>query len=180
MVFISVERWFSVWKPFDKAKYVTFKSTIITVVTYTSISVVAFLWFPLTLDYEPLVSPDRERCELIRPFVYKVLGTASVIFTYIGKRTSPMIDTEEPFLLLQVPFFFLGILNTLIVYRLHARHNTSIQRSMVTSSSTTGTDLTLGSASTRKRQRQKNVDRNITFMLIAVAFAFMIMSFPYQ
>lgn len=78
-----------------------------------------------------------------------------------------------------VPFIFLGILNTLIVYRLHARRNTSIQRSMATSASTHA-DPTLGSASTRKRQRQRNTDRNITFMLIAVAIAFMVMSFPFQ
>ena len=77
------------------------------------------------------------------------------------------------------PFIFLGILNILIVYRLHARHHTSIHRSMVSSGSTTG-DPTVGTASTRKRQRQRNVDRNITFMLIAVAVAFMVMSFPYQ
>ncbi len=78
-----------------------------------------------------------------------------------------------------VPFIFLGILNILIVYRLRARQNTSIQRSMASSAST-NVDPTLGSASTRKRQRQKNTDRNITFMLIAVAIAFMVMSFPFQ
>ena len=78
-----------------------------------------------------------------------------------------------------MPFIFLGILNILIVYRLHARRNTSIQRSMAASASTHA-DPTLGSASTRKRQRQRNTDRNITFMLIAVAIAFMVMSFPFQ
>ncbi|CAF0771657.1 unnamed protein product [Adineta steineri] len=161
MVFISVERWFSVWKPFEKAKYVTFKTTIITVVSYVSISIVAFSWFPLTLHYNPNAPKGTNICDLTRPTIYKVFGTISVIFTYI------------------VPFISLGILNTLIVYRLQARQNTSIQRSMTTTSST-NVDPTLGSASTRKRQRQRNIDRNITFMLIAVAVAFMVMSFPYQ
>ncbi|CAF4860731.1 unnamed protein product, partial [Rotaria sp. Silwood1] len=161
VVFISVERWFSVWKPFDKAKYVTFKSTIITVVSYTSISIIAFSWFPFTLAYNFGKSGFNDRCYLRRPTVYKIFGTFSVIFTYIA------------------PFIFLGILNILIVYRLHARHHTSIQRSIVVSTNS-NTDPTLISASTRKRQRQRNTDRNITFMLIAVAIAFMVMSFPFQ
>ncbi|CAF0799624.1 unnamed protein product [Rotaria sordida] len=161
VVFISVERWFSVWKPFDKAKYVTFKTTIITVISYISISIIAFSWFPLTLSYNYGKHESSEQCRLARPTVYKIFGTFSVIFTYIA------------------PFIFLGILNTLIVYRLHARHNTSIQRSMATPTNST-TDSTLATASTRKRQRQRNTDRNITFMLIAVAIAFMVMSFPYQ
>lgn len=76
-----------------------------------------------------------------------------------------------------VPFFSLGILNILIVYRLHARQNTSIQRSTFSSMSSNSFE----SASTRKRhQRQRNADRHITFMLIAVAIAFMVMSFPFQ
>jgi hypothetical protein len=85
VVFISVERWFSVWKPFDKAKYVTFKTTIITVVSYTLISSIAFSWFPLTLSYNPQPK-SGEKCQLTRPTVYKIFGTISVIFTYIGKR----------------------------------------------------------------------------------------------
>ncbi|CAF0925195.1 unnamed protein product [Adineta ricciae] len=161
VVFISVERWFSVWKPFDKAKYVTFKTTIITVVSYITISLITFSWFPLILEYSPENTKSGERCQLKLLIIYKIFGTLSVIFTYI------------------VPFIFLGILNTLIVYRLRARQQTSIQRSM-TSSSSTNVDPTLGSASTRKRQRQRNTDRNITFMLIAVAIAFMVMSFPFQ
>lgn len=86
VVFISVERWFSVWKPFDKAKYVTFKSTIITVVSYISISIIAFSWFPLTLKYNFEKPKSGERCQLARPIVYKIFGTISVIFTYIGKQ----------------------------------------------------------------------------------------------
>jgi hypothetical protein len=86
VVFISIERWLSVWKPFDKAKYVTFKTTLITVISYTSISILVFLWFPLTLSYNPTKPKAGERCGLLRPTVYKVFGTISVIFTYIGKR----------------------------------------------------------------------------------------------
>lgn len=86
MVFISVERWFSVWKPFDKAKYVTFNITIITVLSYTIISLFAFSWFPLAIHYNPLKPKPGERCQLLRPMVYKIFGTISVIFTYIGKR----------------------------------------------------------------------------------------------
>ena len=79
------------------------------------------------------------------------------------------------------PFIFLGILNILIVYRLHTRQHTLIQRSIMSTSSGSGIDPSLASASTRKRQqRQRNADRNITFMLITVAIAFMVMSFPYQ
>jgi len=176
VVFISVERWFSVWKPFDKAKYVTFKTTIITVVSYTSISIIAFSWFPLILNYN---AKSGERCQLQQRTVYKILGTISVIFTYIGKRNDFTYFVCLNFIFL-VPFIFLGILNILIVYRLHARQHTSLQRSMTSASSSTNADPTLGTASTRKRQRQKNTDRNITFMLIAVAIAFMVMSFPFQ
>lgn len=85
VVFISIERWLSVWKPFDKAKYVTFKSTLITVISYTTISIGIFLWFPLTLKYNPLIPKSSERCTLLRPILYKICGTISVIFTYIGK-----------------------------------------------------------------------------------------------
>lgn len=100
-------------------------------------------------------------------------------FLHILVRKKERKQTDILFFFIVVPFIFLGILNILIVYRLHARRHTSIQRSM-TSSSSTHSDSTLGSASTRKRQRQRNTDRNITFMLIAVAIAFMVMSFPFQ
>lgn len=86
VVFISVERWFSIWKPFAKAKYVTFKTTIITVVSYILISIIAFSWFPLTLSYNPENEKPGGRCQLKREIVYKIFGTISVIFTYIGKR----------------------------------------------------------------------------------------------
>ncbi|CAF2410630.1 unnamed protein product [Rotaria sp. Silwood2] len=163
VVFISVERWFSIWKPFEKSKYVTFKSTLIIVISYILISIFGFSWFPFTLNYNPDQPKPAEKCELSRPTVYKIFGTISVIFTYI------------------VPFFFLGILNILIVYRLHARQNTVIQRSLMQSSSTFNTDSSFGSSSTRKRQhKQRNTDRNITLMLITVAIAFMVMTFPYQ
>lgn len=92
MVFISVERWFSVWKPFDKAKYVTFKSTISTVVSYTLISIIAFSWFPLTLSYGVEKPTSSERCQLKHQTVYRIFGTISVIFTYIGKRWTPSSD----------------------------------------------------------------------------------------
>lgn len=98
VVFISVERWFSVWKPFDKAKYVTFKTTIITVVSYTLVSIIAFSWFPLILSYNSEKIKTGESCQLKRPTVYKIFGTLSVIFTYIGTRNS----TLESFFL----FFF--------------------------------------------------------------------------
>jgi hypothetical protein len=79
------------------------------------------------------------------------------------------------------PFIFLGILNILIVYRLHTRQHSLIQHSTRSTSSASGVDSSLVSTSTRKRQqRQRNIDRNITFMLITVAIAFMVMSFPYQ
>lgn len=181
VVFISVERWFSVWKPFDKAKYVTFKITIITVLSYTLISSIFFSWFPLTIHYNPLKPKSGERCQLLRPTAYKIFGTISVIFTYIGKKFAFSSSSFEVFFFLSVPFFFLGILNTLLVFRLHARQHTSIQRSMMSTGSNSTIDPNSGSASTRKRQqRQRNTDRNITFMLITVAVAFMVMSFPYQ
>lgn len=84
MVFISIERWFSVWKPFDKAKYVTFRTTIIAVVSYTSVSIINFSWFPLTLKYSPDDGESPETCAMQRPTVYKVFGTISVVFTYIS------------------------------------------------------------------------------------------------
>ncbi len=79
------------------------------------------------------------------------------------------------------PFIFLGILNILIVYRLHTRRHTSIQQSMKSTGGGSRNDLSVEAASTRKRQqRKRNTDRNITFMLITVAIAFMVMSFPFQ
>ena len=92
VVFISIERWLSVWKPFDKAKYVTFKSTLITVISYTTISIGIFLWFPLTLKYNPLIPKSSERCTLLRQTLYKICGTISVIFTYIGKDEKERFD----------------------------------------------------------------------------------------
>jgi hypothetical protein len=180
MVFISVERWFSVWKPFDKAKYVTFKTTLITVISYTSLSIFVFSWFPLALNYNPDQPKPGERCELLRPMVYKIFGTISVIFTYIGKEKLTHFYFLNSCFIHLVPFIFLGILNILIVYRLHVRQNASIQRSMTPTSSSSGNDPALKTASTRKRQKQRNTDRHITIMLIAVAIAFMVMSFPYQ
>ena len=92
MVCISIERWFSVWKPFDKAKYVTFKTTIITVVSYISISSLAFSWFPFALSYNPMGVESEEICKLSRPILYTIFGTFSVIFTYIGKKERKQTD----------------------------------------------------------------------------------------
>lgn len=178
VVFISIERWLSVWKPFDKAKYVTFKSTLITVISYTVISIGVFLWFPLTLKYNTLIPKSSERCILLRPIVYKICGTISVIFTYIGKLRDSI---EMSHLFCLAPFIFLGILNILIIYRLRTRQHGVIQRSILSTSNSGGMDPSLINASTRKRQqRQRNADRNITFMLITVAIVFMVMSFPFQ
>lgn len=94
VVFISVERWFSVWKPFDKAKYVTFKTTIITVVSYTFVSIIAFSWFPLILSYNSEKIKTGESCQLRQPTVYKIFGTLSVIFTYIGKTNKRSYSNE--------------------------------------------------------------------------------------
>jgi hypothetical protein len=105
VVFISVERWFSVWKPFDKAKYVTFKTTIITVVSYTLISIIAFSWFPFILSYSPEKFKTGESCQLKKPMIYKILGTISVIFTYIGKR--------RDFSFSLISFFCLSLLSTI-------------------------------------------------------------------
>lgn len=91
VVFISVERWFSVWKPFDKAKYVTFKTTIMSVVSYTLVSIIAFSWFPLILSYNPEIVKAGERCQLRQPMVYKIFGTLSVIFTYIRKKKTTIL-----------------------------------------------------------------------------------------
>jgi hypothetical protein len=91
VVFISVERWFSVWKPFAKAKYVTLKTTVTTVVSYASISMIAFSWFPFILTYSPEKFDIGESCLLTRRKLYKILGTISVIFTYIGKRKDSFV-----------------------------------------------------------------------------------------
>jgi hypothetical protein len=85
VVFISLERWFSIWKPFDKAKYVTFNITIISVLSYTLISALMFSWFPLTLNFNTVKPKSGDICQLLRPTVYKIFGTISVIFTYISK-----------------------------------------------------------------------------------------------
>jgi hypothetical protein len=107
VVFISVERWFSVWKPFDKAKYVTFKTTIITVISYTLISSLFFSWFPLTLNYNTEKPKSGEICQLKRPTVYKILGTISVIFTYIGKIKDYFYSIENLFFLFSFsPIYF--------------------------------------------------------------------------
>lgn len=80
-----------------------------------------------------------------------------------------------------VPFFFLGVLNTLIAYRLHIRQHSAIQRSIVQTTNAVGIDVSVATSSARKRlQRQRNADRNITLMLITVAIAFMVMTFPFQ
>ena len=97
IVFISTERWLSVWKPFDKAQYVNFKTTLITVIGYTLISIFAFSWFPLTLNYNPENVISNEICELSRPIVYKIFGTISVIFTYIGKLNNLDLSIIGPF-----------------------------------------------------------------------------------
>ena len=71
------------------------------------------------------------------------------------------------------------MLNSLIVYRLHTRQQSSTKHSMIPTSNVSSNDLTTMSSS-KRIQRQRNTDRNITLMLITVAIAFMVMSFPYQ
>jgi hypothetical protein len=126
VVFISVERWFSVWKPFDKAKYVTFKTTIITVVSYTLISIIAFSWFPFILSYSPEKFKTGESCQLKKPMIYKILGTISVIFTYIGKKRDFSFSLISFFLSLSLKshLFFLvySIFLSSIVYMLVTIH----------------------------------------------------------
>jgi len=54
--------------------------------SYTLISILFFLWFPLTLNYNSNKSKTGERCKLLRLTVYKIFGTISVLFTYISTR----------------------------------------------------------------------------------------------
>ncbi|CAF2744884.1 unnamed protein product [Rotaria sp. Silwood2] len=163
VVFICVERWFSVWKLFKKTHYVTFKTTLITVIIYISLLVFGSLWFPFALNYNSDQPKSDEKCKLSRPMIYKIFGTISIIFTYV------------------VPFFFLVILNILIVHRLHTRQNTSINRAIAQTNDVVIHDTSPETSSTRKRmQKQQNIDRNITFMLITVAIVFMVMRFPWQ
>ncbi|CAF3624357.1 unnamed protein product [Rotaria socialis] len=161
---ISVERWFSVCMPFKNARYVNFKTVLLTVISYrgasapaqnyTSVSTFVSLWLPFTVNY----TWEQRKCELLRPTVYKVCGIISIIVTHI------------------VPFVFLVILDILIVHRLKTNHyDTSMQHSVLPKNNRTATN-----SSTRKRiKRQGNVDRNITFMLITVGVTFMVMTFPY-
>ncbi|CAF4772441.1 unnamed protein product, partial [Rotaria sp. Silwood2] len=93
--------------------------------------------------------------------IYKIFETISIIFTYV------------------VSFFFLVILDILIVHRLHTRQSTSINRAIVQTNDAVTHDASPGTSSTRKRmQKQQNIDRNMTFMLITVAIVFMVMRFP--
>jgi len=72
-------------------------------VTYTLISIVAFSWFPLTLNYNPEKPPKSDEiCQLKRPIVYKIFGTISVIFTYIG--------TKKRFFFISFKFLFFFII----------------------------------------------------------------------
>ncbi|CAF4173468.1 unnamed protein product [Rotaria magnacalcarata] len=83
--------------PFKKARYVNFKTVLITVISYTLVSTFVSLWCPVTVNCTRDKRKSGVKCELLRPTVYKVCGTLSTIF---------------------MPLVFLGILDILIVHHL--------------------------------------------------------------
>ncbi|CAF2127763.1 unnamed protein product, partial [Rotaria magnacalcarata] len=71
VLFISVERWISVCMPFKKARYVNFKTVLITVISYTLVSTFVSLWCPVTVNCTRDKRKSGVKCELLRPTVYK-------------------------------------------------------------------------------------------------------------
>ncbi|CAF1236427.1 unnamed protein product [Rotaria magnacalcarata] len=59
--------------PFKKARYVNFKTVLITVISYTLVSTFVSLWCPVTVNCTRDKRKSGVKCELLRPTVYKNL-----------------------------------------------------------------------------------------------------------
>ena len=204
IILISVERWFAVWRPWQKAKQFTNKRMKIIILILFIFSTIVSAYFPLSIrnvNIEETVKSENKlkakpthnyECRIYRDDVYSLMGTASVLLIYV------------------IPFFLLAILNIMIIIKLRQRplraqlrNQKMITESLIKknnsdscqpkASSTIGTLVSNladssnannlvnseTSCENHKINNSKN-DQNLSITLVTVAVTFMILTFPFQ
>jgi hypothetical protein len=117
IIVISLERWFAVWRPWQKAKQFTNKRMKITIAALFLLSTLMFAYFPLSLRVARIEDPAQNHvyyinnvtwvhtseCKIDYERIYYFMGTMSVLAVYVA------------------PFFILAILNIMIIIKLRQR-----------------------------------------------------------
>jgi hypothetical protein len=119
IILISSERWFAVWRPWQKAKQFTNKRMKLTILGLFVLSTGLFAYFPLSLRVTKIENstaeasslnetyyaawPHHSECKIYRGEIYSFMGSVSVLLVYV------------------VPFFLLAILNIMIIIKLQQR-----------------------------------------------------------
>ncbi|KAL7677139.1 hypothetical protein ACOME3_003384 [Neoechinorhynchus agilis] len=149
VVAVSAERWVCVYMPFQKSSIFKLKNTLIVITCYTSIATLAFMWFPFTVKFEKNHNGSTS-CVLHNESLYKIMGAFDVILIYIA------------------PFIILGILNSMILFRLNKQRNNIRKR------------LSEANINGLSGSRSRNNDMVVNVMLLSVAISFMMFIFPFQ
>ena len=188
IILISTERWFAVYKPWQKSKVFTNSRVAYTLLSLFLLAIVIFISIPLSMH---IVEKDNKfECIIISEQAYYIIGILSILLVYV------------------IPFIILAILNAMIINRLRIRpFSLSYQqnRSFTVSSKCSLKRKRHSSkqpmeimeqademASLKKNQTiyKKSIsnvqynntknDRNLSITLVTVAITFMILTFPFQ
>ena len=102
IVLISVERWFAVCRPWEKARLFTTQRVGVALASIFLFSTLFFLYFPFSLTLKTHANSAKE-CRIEYEKAYNIFGTLSVILVYV------------------MPFILLALLNAMIIFRLRLR-----------------------------------------------------------
>jgi hypothetical protein len=173
VILVSLERWFSVLKPWIKNSY--FKSN------YVAFYILAiFLLSSLAHSYVPFVmtletNQNVTHCNTKSKGIYTHLGTFSVLIVYF------------------IPFITIGVLNAQLIKRLYLRSKNAASLSTRRNSVVRARRQTLSTSSAQvlTKQISKNNsfrnhlscssnDRNLSITLVIMALSYALLTMPFQ
>lgn len=199
IILISVERWFAVWRPWEKSTKFTNRRMRITLLGLFALSLALFSYFPLSLQITQVPgdaahnSTSLNECNIQMPRLYSLMGIVSVLLVYV------------------VPLVILAFLNVMIIHKLRQRpFRTLTQTSKSRSSSHVANEMALVVNATTTTNNPENhvvsdqltvptsellsekskkmsstnntskADQNLSITLVTVAVSFMILILPFQ
>lgn len=183
IILISIERWFAVCKPWQKARLFTNKRVALALLCIFLSSLILFIYFPFSLSVWKTEKLNTDKatiyeheCRITHENVYNIFGLISVLLVYI------------------IPYFVLGILNAMVIMKLR-------KRSQPKKLSYSKKDLTYCTKKTRHGSEKSNfvsdstdpsqtkvavqvnvgrTDRSLSITLVTVAITFIILTLPFQ
>lgn len=172
IILVSLERWFSVLKPWIKNTY--FKANYVTfyILAIFLLSAIAHSYVPFVMTLE--THHNETQCNTKSKGIYNHLGTFSVFIVYF------------------IPFVTIGILNTQIIKRLYMRSKNAASLSTRRNSIARARRQTLVKSSSqqiskatftnsfRNQLSSSSTDRNLSITLVIMALTYALLTMPFQ